>query len=100
MAGSHRWAFKSCFRARAYGWRGSDTASRRLKEAVAEIRTVAKANPVAGGEGAVALMERLWPALQDIDTSSGALGRAVNTTLDALIPILIAAPATPKVRGA
>ena len=44
-------------------------------------------------EGAVALMGRLWPALQDIDTSSGALGNAVNGTLERLIPVLVSAPA-------
>ena len=38
-------------------------------------------------------MERLWPFLQEIDSSSGNLGLAVNRTLDALIPVLIAAPA-------
>lgn len=45
-------------------------------------------------------MERLWPAFQEIDTSSGALGTAVNATLAEIIPILIAAPATLKVRTA
>ena len=45
-------------------------------------------------------MERLWPAFQDIDTSSGALGTAVNATLEKIISIVIAAPATPKVRAA
>ena len=45
-------------------------------------------------------MARLWPAFQDIDTSSGALGTAVNAALDEIITILIAAPATPKVRAA
>jgi len=38
-------------------------------------------------------MERLWPALEGIDTSSGALGGAVHRTLDELIPVLISAPA-------
>jgi len=37
---------------------------------------------------AVSLMERIWPAFQDIDTSSGALGTAVARTLEQLIPIL------------
>jgi hypothetical protein len=74
MAASYKWQFKSKFRANAYGWRGSKLAITRLKEAVKEIRTVAKADPVAAGDGCVALMERLWPALQHIDTSSGALG--------------------------
>jgi hypothetical protein len=71
VKGLHRWAFKSKFRARAYGWRGSALAGKRLKEAVGEIHVVAKSDPVRAGEGTVSLIERLWPALQDIDTSSG-----------------------------
>ena len=92
MAASYKWQFKTKFRANAYGWRGSKLAITRLKEAVKEIRTVAKADPVAAGDGCVALMERLWPTFQHIDTSSGALGTAVHNTLEAVIPLLIAAP--------
>ena len=44
MKGSHRWAFKSRFRAHAYGWSGSALASKRLKEAVGEIKAVAKSD--------------------------------------------------------
>ncbi len=100
MADGYRWSFKSRLRARAFGWRGSKTAIARLKEAASEIKAVNRTNPVAAGEGAVVLMERLWPAFQDIDTSSGALGTAVNATLEKIISIVIAAPATPKVRAA
>lgn len=100
MVGGHRWTFKANFRARAYGWRGSKTAIARLKEAVSEIKAVNRTDPVAAGEGAIVLMERLWRTFQDIDTSSGALGTAVNATLEEIISILIAAPATPKVRAA
>ncbi len=89
----HKWAFTARFRSRAYGWRGTGLATKRLKEAVTEIREVARTDPVLAAEGAVALMERLWPALQDIDTSSGALGNAVNRTLEQLIPMLVSAPA-------
>ena len=81
MTAGHRWAFKARFRARAYGWRGSALASKRLKEAVREINSVAKSTPVLAAEGCVYLMERLWPALEHIDTSSGALGGAVHRTL-------------------
>ena len=88
-----RWAFTARFRSRAYGWRGSDLAAQRLKEALGEIRRVAKADPLHAGAGAVSLLERLWPALQDIDTSSGRLGRAVYDTTNALIPIIANAPA-------
>jgi hypothetical protein len=41
---------------------------------------------VAAAEDIVALAERLWPALQEIDTSSGALGNAVNHVLKELLP--------------
>ena len=100
MAAAYKWAFRSKFRTRAFSWRGSKTAITRLKEAVSEIKKVARADPLSAGDGAVKLMERLWPAFQDIDTSSGALGRAVNKTLDTMIPILIAAPADPRTRAA
>ncbi|MEO5375533.1 MAG: hypothetical protein H7840_14900 [Alphaproteobacteria bacterium] len=95
----HTWTFKARFRTSAYGWRGSSLAITRLKEAVSEITKVSKVDPILAADGAVALMERLWPALQDIDTSSGALGSAVHRTLEALIPILVKAPADPKTRG-
>ncbi len=100
MTSGHRWAFKARFRAGAYGWRGSALAGKRLKEAVREIRAVAKSDRVLAAEGCVSLMERLWPALEHIDTSSGALGGAVHRTLDELIPILIAAPADVMTRSA
>src|SRR5258708_19130194 len=99
MTGLHKWAFKSRFRAHAYGWRGSALASKRLKEAIGEIKAVTKSDRVLAGEGAVSLMERLWPALEDIDTSSGALGNVVHHTLDDLIPILISAPADMETRS-
>src|SRR5216683_6265220 len=100
MTNGHRWAFKARFRAHAYGWRGSSLASTWLKEAVREINSVAKSDLVLAAEGCVSLMERLWPALEGIDTSSGALGGAVHRTLDELIPVLISAPADVKTRSA
>ena len=99
MAVGHGWGFKAKLRARAYGWRGSALAVTRLKEALSEIKAVAKSDPVTAGEGAVSLMERIWPAFQDIDTSSGALGTAVARTLEQLIPILAGAPADHGVRA-
>jgi len=95
---SYKWAFKARLRARAFGWRGSRPAIERLKQAVSEIRAVARRDPVAAADGAVSLMERLWPAFEHIDTSSGALGGAVNWTLAELIPVIAGAPADPKTR--
>ena len=88
MTSGHRWSFKARFREGAYGWRGSALASKRLKEAVREIKSLAKSDRVLAAEGAVSLMERLWPALEHIDTSSGALGNAVRQTLDDLIRLI------------
>lgn len=99
MKRSHSWQFRARFRTNAYSWHGTSLASKRLKEAVAEIKKASKSDPVAAGDGCIALMERLWPALQSIDSSSGALGNAVNRTLDALIPILIAAPYVRELRA-
>ncbi|MDD2796199.1 hypothetical protein, partial [Acidocella sp.] len=99
MATVRKWEFKSKFRANAYGWRGSNLAVTRLKEAAAEIKSVAKSDPVLAGDGVVSLAERIWPSLQGIDSSSGTLGSAVFRTLNELIPILIAAPADHATRG-
>ena len=43
-------------------------------------------------------MEKIWPALEHVDSSSGALGSAVNKTLDDLIPIVVNAPADENTR--
>ena len=74
-------------------------ACQRLREAVSEIKKVAKKDPDLGAEGAVRLIEKLWPAPQYVETSSGALGKAVYRALESLIPILIDAPADDTTRG-
>ncbi|MEN8800507.1 MAG: hypothetical protein ABF297_00905, partial [Thiogranum sp.] len=94
----HKWIFPARFRTGAYSWKASKLACQRLREAVSEIKKVAKKAPVLGAEGAVRLIEKLWPALEHVDSSSGALGAAVNKALDALIPIIIMAPADEKTR--
>jgi len=96
MVMSHKWTFKARFRTKAYGWNGTALATKRLREAVSEIKKVGKKQPVLAGEGVVSLLERIWPSLQGVDSSSGALGGAVYRTLSALIPLLITAPADLK----
>ena len=91
METKHKWIFKARLRSRAFGWKGSNLACQRLKEAVAEIRKVARTDPATAGDGVVSLMERIWPAFQDIDTSSGALGGAVHWAQQELLPITISA---------
>lgn len=96
---THKWTFPARFRTRTYGWKASKLACQRLREATSEIKKVAKRNPVLGAKGAVRLMEKIWPALEHVDSSSGALGTAVNKALDALIPIIVRAPAEDKTRS-
>ncbi len=56
-------------------------------------------NPRQKHEGAVRLMEKLWPALEHVDSSSGALGSAVYKALDALIPVIVKVPTDEKTRN-
>ncbi len=98
MAAKHTWAFKSRLRSGAFGWGASDLACQRLKEAVTEIKKLARTDPVTAGDGFVSLMERIWPAFEAVDTSSGALGGAVFWAQHELLPVAIGAPADRKTR--
>jgi hypothetical protein len=89
-----KWQFASRFRRHAFGWR-SEVPIQRIKEAVAEIKAVAKSDPELAAEGAVKFLEKLSPALEQVDSSSGALGGAVNRAIDSLVPV-IAAPAVER----
>lgn len=93
------WAFKARFRRHAFGWK-SQPAIRRVKEAVGEIKKVARRDPVLAGEGAVAFLERVSPALESVDSSSGAIGTAVNNAIVALVPIIASAHADAPTRAA
>ena len=95
----HKWTFTSRFRTNAFGWKGSRLASQRIKEAVSEIRKVARKDPLLGAEGAIKLMEKLWPALQHVDSSSGALGTAVYNAMGVLVDIVVEAPADEKIKA-
>lgn len=64
-----------------------------MREAVAEIKKVSKKHPVLAAEGAVIFFERVSPAIEQVDGSSGSMGTAVNSAIEALVPILVAAPA-------
>lgn len=97
-AKSHKWTFIARFRTNAFGWKGSRLACQRIKEAVSEIRKVARKDPLTGAEGAIKLMEKLWPALQHVDSSSGALGTAVYNAMDLLVDAVVEAPADDKTK--
>lgn len=94
---AQKWQFASRFRRHAFGWR-SDTPVQRIKEAVLEIKQVARKEPVLAAEGAITLLEKLSPALEQVDSSSGALGSAVNKAIHTLVPIIVKADVEPKLR--
>ncbi|MBI5836186.1 MAG: hypothetical protein HZB25_02965 [Candidatus Eisenbacteria bacterium] len=70
-----------------------------MKQAVSEIKKAARSEPALAAEGAVILLERLSPALEQVDSSSGAIGTAVNSAIRDLVPIIADAPADPTMRA-
>jgi hypothetical protein len=96
-AKAHRWTFRARFRANAFGWR-SDMPIKRIKEAVTEIKAAARKDKILGAEGAVILLEKVSGALEHVDSSSGAIGSAVNHMIETLAPIIAQAPASANQR--
>lgn len=86
---SYQWEFSAKFRSGAFGWK-SDLPIKRIKEAISEIKKVAKKEPVLAAEGAISFLSKVSPALQHVDSSSGAVGSAVNWAIDQLVPVLTA----------
>lgn len=96
---THKWVFRARFRRNAFGWK-SQPAIKRIKEAVSEIKKVARKDGILAAEGAVLFLEKLSPAIEHVDGSSGAIGNAANNAVAALAPIIAAAPADAATRDA
>ncbi len=86
----YKWTFRPRFRRRAFGWR-SQIPVKRVNEAVREILKVARKDPVLGAEGAVLFLEKVSPALEQVDSSSGAIGSAVNRAIESIVPVIATA---------
>ncbi|OGR08295.1 MAG: hypothetical protein A2511_11440 [Deltaproteobacteria bacterium RIFOXYD12_FULL_50_9] len=97
-APKHKWTFAARFRYHAFGWR-SQPAIERVKEAVSEIKAAARQDMILGAEGAILLLEKLSPALEQVDSSSGAIGSAVNNAIETLVPIIAQAPSDETTRS-
>ena len=96
-------AFRARLRRGAFGWRGTQLAVARISEALSEIRAVAWHGMAwhdldAAGDGAVLLLEKLSPALSEVDSSSGALGNATSSAVQELVPLIAGAPVRMAVR--
>lgn len=94
----HNWQFAARFRRHAFGWK-SQPAVKRVREAVSEIKKVARRDPMLAAEGAVRFLEKVSPAIEHVDSSSGSIGSAVNKAVDALVPIIAGAPAGDATRS-
>lgn len=92
MGKASDWEFSKRFRRGSFGWRASRLASARIAEALAEIRAAARRDPVHAADGAVRFLVKLSPALEHVDSSSGALGNAAHAAIDALVPVIAQAP--------
>ncbi len=92
------WAFTKRFRRGGFGWRASRLASQRIAEALAEIHAVARHDPLHAADGAVRFFVKLSPALEQVDSLSGALGSAARASVDALVPVIAEAPANEAMR--
>ena len=99
MTVKHKWQFSSRFKQGAFGWR-SDLPIKRIKEAVSEIKAISKTDSVLAAEGAVRFIERLSPAIEHVDSSSGSIGTAVNHAIEALAEIIGKAVVTDSQRNA
>ena len=95
---AYKWEFRARFRRRAFGWK-SQPAIKRIKEAVSEIKKVARRDDLLAAEGAVLFLEKISPAIEQVDSSSGSIGTTVNNAITALVPIISEARADTKTRA-
>jgi hypothetical protein len=98
-AHGHKWEFKPRFRRHAFGWK-SQPAIARIRQAVAEVKNVAKKDPALAAEGSVVFIEKLSPAIEQVDSSSGSIGAAVNNAIAEMVAIVAEAPADASTRNA
>ena len=94
---THKWEFAPRFRRNAFGWK-SQPPIQRIKEAVAEIKKIARKEPTLAAEGAVLFLCKLSPALEHVDGSSGAIGSAVNHAIESLVLVIAKAEVDFKTR--
>jgi hypothetical protein len=72
-AATYKWQFAPRFRRNAFSWK-SDTPIQRIKEALVGIKAVAKKGPVLSAEDAVLFLDKLAPAIEQVDSSPGGIG--------------------------
>jgi hypothetical protein len=94
---AHKWAFAPRFRRHAFGWRSQPTVPR-VREAAAEIQKVAKKDPALAAAGSALFLEVASPALEQVDSSSGASDTAANHAIKTCAGITSKAPVDAETR--
>jgi tetratricopeptide (TPR) repeat protein len=94
---NHKWSFSARFRRHAFG-RRSQPAIKRIKEAVSEIKKVARKDPALAAEGSVLFLERLSPAIEQVDSSSGAISTATDNAMRDLVQVIAKSPPDAELR--
>jgi hypothetical protein len=94
---AHKWAFAPRFRPRAFGWR-SQPAVQRVREAAAEIQKLANKDPALAAASAVLVLEKVSLAIEQVDSSSGSIGIAVNHAIQTCAKIIAEAPVDDETR--
>ena len=69
----HRWKFWPDFGKGAFGWRADKKAASKLRAALKEIERVGKTDAELARAGALDLLTRLWPAIQQVNRAAGEL---------------------------
>ncbi len=72
--------------------------SRALPKLISEIKRVARTDPLLAADGAVAFLERLVHAIEQVDGSSGAIGSAVRHAIRELTSLITAASVPANMR--
>lgn len=93
------WTFAARFRRGAFGWK-SDLPMQRLDEAATEIRAMVRKDPVMAADGAVRLIEKLSPAFENVDDSSGRLQAVIRDVFEQFVPLIGTVEVTAKTRKA
>ncbi len=94
---AYKWQFAARFKYHAFGWK-SDKPIQRIKEALSEIKRVAKKDPELAAAGAVLFLVKVSPAIEQVDSSSGAVGTLVNRAIDTLVPLIAKASVPLSIR--
>jgi hypothetical protein len=79
-------------------WMAFGIADQAHQGGVAAIKKAARKDKLLGAEGAVIFVEKASGALEHVDSSSGAIGTAVNRAIETLVPIVAQAPASDNLR--